>query len=117
MYPTIQKRFLRYSYAAIKRYGDNKWTAHTGIIEINPAYTVSAGECERYGFGDAHDKPYIFELSNGTKFIAFINDCVGDDEVLSEYDEHANSLAKKSLHENVKNNIHRLNTPYHGHTH
>ena len=108
MYQTT-KKFLRYTYAAIKRYGDRQWTAHTGIIEINPNYTVSAGECERLNLNDAHDTAYIVELSNGTKFITLINDCVGADEVLSEYGEHANSLARRELHEVIKRNINRLN--------
>lgn len=107
------KKFLRYYYVAIKRYGDRKWTAHSGQIEINPCYTVSAGECERLGLDDPHDKAYVFELSNGTKFIALFNDCIGDDEVMSEYGEHANSLAKRTLAETVKHNIDRLNDNNH----
>lgn len=103
------KKFLRFSYVAIKRYGDRKWTAHSGQIEINPCYTVSAGECERIALNDAHDKAYIFELSNGTKFIALFNDCIDDDEVMSEHGEYANSLAKRALSDDVKRNLFRLN--------
>lgn len=106
------KKFLRFNYVAIKRYGDRKWTAHSGQIEINPCYTVSAGECERLALDDPHDKAYIFELSNGTKFIALFNDVLGDGEVISEQGEYANSLARKELHAVVKRNIlFRLNDP------
>lgn len=103
------KKFLRFNYVAIKRYGDRKWTAHSGQIEINPCYTVSAGECERLALDDPHDRAYIFELSNGTKFIALFNDCIGDDEVMTEYGEHANSLAKRALSDEVKRNLFKLN--------
>lgn len=103
------KKFLRFNYVAIKRYGDRKWTSHSGQIEINPCYTVSAGECERIALNDAHDKAYVFELSNGTKFIALFNDCIDDDEVMSERGEYANSLAKRALSDDVKRNLFRLN--------
>ena len=103
------KKFLRYNYVAIKRYCDRKWTVHSGQIEINPCYTVSVGECERIALNDAHDKAYIFELSNGTKFIALFNDCLNGDEVMSEYGERANSLAKRALSDEVKRNLFRLN--------
>ena len=103
------KKFLRYNYVAIKRYGDRKWTAHSGQIEINPCYTVSAGECERLCLADPHDKPYMFELSNGTKFIALFNDCLAGDEVISEHGEYANGLAKRALSDEVKRNLYRLN--------
>ena len=104
-----QKKFLRYTYAAIKRYGDRKWTAHSGQIEINPCYTVSAGECALV-LNDAHDKAYIFELSNGTKFIALFNDVLEDAEVISEQGEYANSLARKELHDEIKRNLYQLDT-------
>ena len=103
------KKFLRYNYVAIKRYGDRKWTAHSGQIEINPCYTVSVGECERIVLNDAHDKAYIFELSNGTKFIALFNYCLAGDEVMSEHGEYANSLAKRALFDEIKRNLYRLN--------
>ena len=103
------KKFLRFNYVAIKRYGDRKWTAHSGQIEINPCYTVSVGECERIVLNDAHDKTYIFELSNGTKFIALFNDCLAGDEVMSEHGEYANSLAKRALSDEIKRNLWQLN--------
>ena len=31
----MNKKFFRFVYAAIKRYGDKKWTAARGFIEIN----------------------------------------------------------------------------------
>lgn len=103
-----QKKFLRYTYAAIKRYGDRQWAAHSGQIEINPCYTVSAGECGRLVVNDPHDRAYIFELSNGTKFIALFNDVLGDCEVISGQGEYANSLARKELHEEIKRNLYKL---------
>jgi hypothetical protein len=39
----MNKKFLRFRYAAIKRYGDKRWTAHADYIEFNPNYTVSCG--------------------------------------------------------------------------
>lgn len=106
------KKFLKFTYAAIKRYGDKTWTAHTGLVEINPQYTVSCGECEKGNFGDAHDTPYIIELSNGTKFLCFINDSLGDAEVLSEWGETANAFAARGHHDKVKRNINALNNTY-----
>lgn len=107
----MSERFLKFTYAAIKRYGDRTWTAHTGLIEINPAYTVSCGACERGNFGDAHDRPYIIELSNGTKFLAFFNDyCAEDDDLLSDRGVTANKYAGKAHHEKVKRNIEVLNS-------
>ena len=90
------RKFLRFTYAAIKRYGDKTWTAHTGVVEFNPTYTA-----------------YIVELSNGTKFLCFINDyCGPDDYLLSERGETANSYAAKSHHDKVKQNIRLLNNTY-----
>lgn len=107
------RKFLRFIYAAIKRYGDKTWTAHTGVVEFNPVYTVSCSECEKGNFGDEHDRPYIVELSNGTKFLCFINDCcTEDDGLLSERGETANSYAARGHHEKVKQNIRVLNNNY-----
>lgn len=39
-----QKKFLQFRYAAIKRYGEKKWTAGNGLIEFNPNYVVSCSE-------------------------------------------------------------------------
>ena len=107
------RKFLRFTYAAIKRYGDKTWTAHTGVVEFNPTYTVSCGECEKGNFGDLHDTAYIVELSNGTKFLCFINDyCGPDDDLLSERGETANSYAARAHHEKVRQNIRLLNNTY-----
>ena len=37
----MNKRFLRFRYAAIKRYGAKYWAAGDGYIEFNPNYVVS----------------------------------------------------------------------------
>lgn len=106
-------RFLRFSYAAIKRHGDKTWTAHTGLIEFNTVYTISCSACERGDFGDAHDRPYIIELSNGTKFLCFINDVCGpDDDLLSEKGEMGNKYAQRVHHKKVRQNITSLNNTY-----
>ena len=73
------------------------------------AKAVASGECEKGNFGDAHDTPYIIELSNGTKFLCFINDSLGGAEVLSEWGETANTFAARGHHDKVKRNINALN--------
>lgn len=105
---SAKKYFLTFTYAAIRRYGDKQWVAHSGIIEFNPVYTVSCSVCEKGNFGDAHDVPYIIELSNGTKFLTFFND-IETENLMSERGEMANRYAKKSHHEKVKQLIHLFN--------
>lgn len=34
----IVKKFLKFRYAAIRRYGEKNWTAASGVIEFNPNY-------------------------------------------------------------------------------
>lgn len=36
----MNKKFLKFKYAAIRRYGEKQWTANTDVIEFNPNYTV-----------------------------------------------------------------------------
>ena len=88
----MNKRFLRFRHAAIRRYGDKAWIAADGYIEINPTYTVSAGICEKSIVGAEGDYPYIIELSNGTKFLTFLYKYgkSQDEEVLTEEGEKAN---------------------------
>lgn len=99
----MNKKFLRFRYAAIKRYGDKRWTAHTGAIEFNPNYIVCCGECEKGDFGDDHDYAFIVELSNGR---------AADDEILSEDGEEANCYVSDTRYGEVKNNIYKLNNTY-----
>lgn len=108
----MSKKFLRFRYAAIKRYGDKHWTAHADYIEFNPNYTVSCGGCERGNLAQGLDRPFIFELSNGTKFLAYLHN-YGDgpeDEILSEKGEVANYYAGDDCFERVKENIRVLNS-------
>lgn len=108
----MNKKFLRFRYAAIKRYGDKHWTAHTDYIEFNPNYTVSCGGCEKGFFGIGKDLPFIVELSNGTKFLCFMHNYgTGvEDEILSEKGKVANSYVADECHAKVKQNINKLNT-------
>lgn len=88
MYP---KKFLKFRYTAIRRYGEKSWTAKNGVIEFNPNYTVSASTCEHLN-GD-RDSAYVVELSNGTKFLCFMRGAFGTtqvEEILSEKGEAAN---------------------------
>ena len=65
------KKFLRFHYSAIKRYGERNYTPFEGVTEFNVNYVVSCGTCGK-GFLDANHPefvPYVLELSNGTKFI------------------------------------------------
>ena len=68
----LNKRFLKFRYTAIRRYGEKKWSAQDGVVEFNPNYTVSVSTCEKNGFSNGAQKAYIVELSNGTKFLAFL---------------------------------------------
>lgn len=108
------KKFLRFRYAAIKRYGDKHWTATTGDIEFNPNYTVSCGSCEKGEFSDASNHAFIVELSNGTKFLCFMYEYGKgpDDQVLSDQGEIANSRTDLGCFDRVKRNIYKLNNTY-----
>ena len=109
---TNQKKFLRFRHAAIKRYGEKQWTALCGYIEFNPNYTVSVSKCEVGNFGDAHDTPYIVELSNGTKFLTFLRGFgyAQIEEILSEEGETANIEADQQKNLQItKFLLHKLN--------
>lgn len=109
----MNKKFLRFRYAAIKRYGDKHWTAHADYIEFNPNYTVSCGGCEK-DFGIDKDLPFIVELSNGTKFLCYLHNygTGTEDEILSEKGEVANSYVPPACYLKAKQNIHKLNNNY-----
>ncbi|TGY07113.1 hypothetical protein [Bacteroides acidifaciens] len=86
------KKFLKFRYTAIRRYGEKTWTAKNGVIEFNPNYTVSCSTCEKE-FSSDRDTAYIVELSNGTKFLCFMRGYFGAtqiEELLSEEGEQAN---------------------------
>lgn len=88
----LTKRFLKFRYTAIRRYGEKKWIATDGVIEFNPNYTVNVGTCEIEGFSYDKQKAYIVELSNGTKFLTFLRafGYAQIEEILSEEGEAAN---------------------------
>jgi len=108
------KHYLKFRYAAIRRYGEKKWTAENGVIEFNPTYTVNCSTCEKPGFSSDKDTAYIVELSNGTKFLCFMRGifgCAHVEELLSEDGERANIEADQQRDcERTKQNIHRLNS-------
>lgn len=108
----LNKKFLKFRYTAIRRYGEKKWVACDGVIEFNPVYTVNVSTCERDGFSSSTDQAYIVELSNGTKFLAFMRNFGRPqiEEILSEEGEEANLMAdQQSNFPRTKQNIHRLN--------
>ena len=88
----LNKRFLKFRYTAIRRYGEKKWSAQDGVVEFNPNYTVSVSTCEKDGFSNGAQKAYIVELSNGTKFLAFLRGFgyAQVETILSEEGEQAN---------------------------
>ena len=49
----MNKRFLRFRYAAIKRYSAKYWAAGDGYIEFNPNYVVPCSQDEKQIFFDA----------------------------------------------------------------
>lgn len=112
----MNKKFLKFKYAAIRRYGEKQWTANADVIEFNPNYTVGVSGCERGDFAVGLDYPYIVELSNGTKFLCFMHNYGKDltDEILSDKGEVANSYADAECYDKVKKNISKLNSSRYG---
>lgn len=108
----IVKKFLKFRYAAICRYGEKNWTAASGVIEFNPNYTVSCSTCEKELNTD-RDTGYIVELSNGTKFLCYMQGYYGSvqvEELLSEQGEEANIASDQQANcEKVRRNLHKLN--------
>lgn len=108
----LNKRFLKFRYTAIRRYGEKKWSAQDGVVEFNPNYTVSVSTCEKNGFSNGAQKAYIVELSNGTKFLAFL--CgfgyAQVETILSEEGEQANIEADQQKNAQLtKMLLHKLN--------
>lgn len=107
----MNRKFLRFKYAAIRRYGEKHWTAAAEIIEFNPNYTVCISGFEKGDFNTGADYPYIVELSNGTKFLCFMHAYgkVEGEELLSEQGEAANAFVDACCYTKVKNNMNKLN--------
>jgi len=98
------KRIVHFTYAAIKRYGAKRWTIQRGSIEININYVVSVGQCELQGiYQSSCDKPYIVELSNGTKLLAYFHSygTGPEDKLLSDQGEAANGLVDPDVYGKV----------------
>lgn len=108
----LNKRFLKFRYTAIRRYGEKKWSAQDGVVEFNPNYTVSVSTCEKEGFSNGARKAYIVELSNGTKFLAFLRGFgyAQIETILSEEGEQANIEADQQKNAQLtKMLLHKLN--------
>lgn len=108
----LNKRFLKFRYTAIRRYGEKKWSAQDGVVEFNPNYTVSVSTCEKEGFSNGAQKAYIVELSNGTKFLAFLRGFgyAQIETILSEEGEQANIEADQQKNAQLtKMLLHKLN--------
>ena len=108
----LNKRFLKFRYTAIRRYGEKKWSAQDGVVEFNPNYTVSVSTCEKNGFSNGAQKAYIVELSNGTKFLAFLRGFgyAQVENILSEEGEQANIEADQQKNAQLtKMLLHKLN--------
>lgn len=98
------KRIIRFTYAAIKRYGVRCWTVGRGVAEINTNYLVSISKCEIQDmYSNFFDKPYIVELSNGTRMLVYFHDygTGPDDHLLSEKGEEANAFVADDVYNHV----------------
>lgn len=106
------RKFLKFRYTAIRRYGEKIWTAKSGVIEFNPTYTVSCSSCEK-GISTERDTGYIVELSNGTKFLCFMRGSFGTvqiEELLSEDGEQANIESDQQANaDRTRRNLYLLN--------
>lgn len=103
---------MKFHYTAIRRYGEKKWSAQDGVVEFNPNYTVSVSTCEKEGFSNGAQKAYIVELSNGTKFLAFLRGFgyAQVETILSEEGEQANIEADQQKNAQLtKMLLHKLN--------
>lgn len=105
------RKFLRFRYTAIRRYGDKNWVAADGYIEFNPNYTVGVSVSEKGILSDTDDYPYMVELSNGTRFLCFIHDYGNNpgDEILSSQGEAANRQASEYSYTYAAENAKILN--------
>lgn len=108
----LTKRFLKFRFTAIRRYGEKIWTAKNGVIEFNPNYTVSCSSCEK-GFNGDRDTAYIIELSNGTKFLCYVRGHFGAaqiEELLSDEGEQANLENDQQVNaDRTRRSLHLLN--------
>lgn len=103
---------MKFRYTAIRRYGEKKWSAQDGVVEFNPNYTVSVSTCEKEGFSNGAQKAYIVELSNDTKFLAFLRGFgyAQVETILSEEGEQANIEADQQKNAQLtKMLLHKLN--------
>lgn len=103
----MNKRFLRFRYAAIKRYGARYWVAGDGYIEFSPNYVVSCSQDEKPLLSNGHDNPFILELSNGTKCLVWMHEygAACGEEVLSETGEECNATVSENIYDEVKKKI------------
>lgn len=100
---TFYKKFLKFYYSAIKRYGEKYWTPFEGFIEFNVNYVVSCSVLEN-GNLDANQPelvPYMLELGNGTKLI-----CVADMSMLKEGEVLLSEKGETAV-EVGEHNVHR----------
>ena len=98
------KRIINLTYAAIKRYGAKRWSVCRGTIEINTNYLISVGQCEIQGiYRSSCDLPFIVELSNGTKLLAYFHSygTRTDDEMLGDQAEAANAAVDPDVYGKV----------------
>lgn len=98
------KRVINLTYAAIRRYGARRWSVCRGAIEINTNYVVSVSQCELQGiYRNSCDLPFILELSNGTKLLAYFHDygTSTDDEMLGDLAEAANAAVDPGVYSKV----------------
>ena len=112
----MDRRFMKLKYAAIRRHGERLWTAHADMIEFNLGCVVGISGCEKGHFAAGLDRPYVVELSNGTKFLCFMHDYGENptDEMLSCMGEAANSCVAEECYERAMRNIHWLNGNWNG---
>lgn len=107
------RKFLKFRYTAIRRFGERKWTAKDGVIEFNPIYTVNISLYEKSELSSDTDTAYIVELSNGTKFLTFMRGVFGraqSEELLSVEAEAYNLQADQQTNfQRTKSMIHKLN--------
>ena len=107
------RKFLKFRYTAIRRFGERKWTAKDGVIEFNPIYTVNISLYEKSELSSDTDTAYIVELSNGTKFLTFMRGVFGRAQcevLLSADGEEYNIQADQQANfQRTKSMIHKLN--------
>ncbi len=98
-----QTKNLKFRYAAIRRYGEKRFRAEAGVIEINPAYIVSIGSYDRAQLGDEVCRPYMIELSNGTSLLTLLRNYGGQpgELVATTEGEFANETVPEDMFRGV----------------